>query len=192
LKVPKSLPATVMVEYHYDFGKWKQAHAFTGGDDWGDIDDVRPQDIMQYDLIKSIYKRDLYQRYVMLKGDLPFKCIDIQHEHNFHFFYTGVIPEDGGDEPTEYICAVYYEKEREKKVLDALSEIGVDMSDTVEEKTDWDSECFIDQMLLNAPHVITAHDPWMKKIIKKKNPLENGKLYHEDDQIIKDMEDRKD
>ena len=63
-----------------------------------------------YHGLREMYRRDLYAKAVTLDGDLYLEVIKLQEELKFHFYYTGVDPEDGTDEPTEWMCLVIYDR----------------------------------------------------------------------------------
>merc|ERR1719458_1583125 len=116
-----------MVEYEYDMTRWKDAKVWSGGtiDQWNDWDD--PKDMMDYDGLTKCYKRDLFSRAISIDGDGYLSVIKLQEELRFHFYYTGIDPEDGTEEPKTWLCLVVYDRANLPGITRGLKKLGVDI-----------------------------------------------------------------
>mmetsp|Transcript_152584 Transcript_152584/g.489311 ORF Transcript_152584/g.489311 Transcript_152584/m.489311 type:complete len:198 (+) Transcript_152584:90-683(+) len=162
------------VEQKYDMTRWKTLPIWTGGlaASW-EFDGlqaetsvpVHPRDMQDYYGLASMYRRELFARAVCLQGEKYQEVISKQDELKFHFYYTGVAPEDGSDVPREWLCLVIYEKMYLPGILRGLRQIGVDLEDADEDRIEPDAEELAFQMMMRATDAwITLNDPWMKSV----------------------------
>mmetsp|Transcript_44311 Transcript_44311/g.102331 ORF Transcript_44311/g.102331 Transcript_44311/m.102331 type:complete len:193 (-) Transcript_44311:126-704(-) len=192
-----------MVEYEYDMTRWKNAKVWSGGtnelwNDWDDVKDPRtmeihPKDMMDYDGLTKCYTRDLFSKAVCIDGDTYLEVIKLQDDLKFHFYYTGIDPEDGTEEPKSWLCLVVYEKRHLPAIVKGLKSIGVDIADADEDPVEKDTEDLGFQMMLRASDAfITFCDPWLKKMFTDAGgELQPGTVYHYQDEVVKKLVLRK-
>ncbi|CAJ1334859.1 unnamed protein product [Effrenium voratum] len=177
-----------MVEFEYDMTKWKEAKIWSGGpvEDWEAQDSkkdastvaVHPRDMMDYHGLRNTWPRELYSRALCVGEDQYLEVIKLQEELKFHFYYTGLDPMDGTDDPKDYMCLVVYSKPNWKGIARGLTELGIQVSDSEEEAVDKDTEDLGIQMMLRASDAwVTYCDPWMKREFVDNGVLQQGKVY---------------
>eukprot|EP00933_Yihiella_yeosuensis_P042649 TRINITY_DN3728_c0_g3_i1.p1 TRINITY_DN3728_c0_g3~~TRINITY_DN3728_c0_g3_i1.p1 ORF type:complete len:193 (+),score=37.40 TRINITY_DN3728_c0_g3_i1:65-643(+) len=188
-----------MVEFEHDMSNWKNARVWSGGpaeewDCWGPPGDthhvpIHPRDMMDYHGLREMSQRDLFSRAVCLDGDNHLEVIRLQEELRFHFYYTGVDPQDGTDEPKNWLCLIVYHRSNWPGIVRGLLSIKVDLSAAEEQPLNKDSEDLAVQMMLRASDTwVTFCDPWLKKPFSPpEGLLESGKVYHYKDDAVKSL-----
>lgn len=176
-----------MVEFEYDMTRWKNAKIWSGGpvEDWEVLRadgskpavSVHPRDMMDYHGLSSMWPRELYSRAVCVGEEQVTEVIKLQEELKFHFYYTGLDPRDGTEDPKEYMCLVVYSKANWKDIQRGLAQLGLELD--AEEAVDKDTEDLAIQMMLRASDAwITYCDPWMKReFADDAGLLQPGKVY---------------
>uniref|UniRef100_A0A7S0F9A0 Uncharacterized protein n=1 Tax=Pyrodinium bahamense TaxID=73915 RepID=A0A7S0F9A0_9DINO len=192
-----------MVEYEYDMTRWKDGKVWSGGtmelwNDWDDPKDPRtmqihPKDMMDYEGLTKCYARDLYSKAVCIDGDTYLEVIKLQDDLKFHFYYTGLDPEDGTEEPKSWLCLIVYDKARLPGITKGLKTIGVDITNAEEDPVPKGTEDLGFQMMLRATDAfITFCDPWLKKIFTDPDgQLQPGTVHTYEDEVVKKLVLRK-
>mmetsp|Transcript_4830 Transcript_4830/g.14256 ORF Transcript_4830/g.14256 Transcript_4830/m.14256 type:complete len:194 (+) Transcript_4830:83-664(+) len=186
-----------MVEYEYDLSRWKNAKVWSGGtmDQWQDWDDpkntrqvpIHPRDMQDFEGLNKCTVKDLWSKSVCIDGDLYKEVIQLQEELKFHFYYTGLDPEDGTEEPKSWLCLVVYNKVHLSAITRGLKSIGVDIAEAEEDPVPTDTEDLGIQMMMRATDAfVTFCDPWLKKIsTDPEGSLKPGHVYHYEDDAVK-------
>ncbi|CAK9007735.1 unnamed protein product [Durusdinium trenchii] len=187
-----------MVEFEYDMTKWKEAQIWSGGpvEDWEvpgkdgskAAVSVHPRDMMDYHGLSNMWPRELYSRAVCVGEEQYLEVIKLQEELRFHFYYTGLDPMDGTDDPKEYLCLVVYSKADWKGIEGGLEQLGIHLAESPEEPVDQETEDLAIQMMLRASDAwITYCDPWMKRQFDAAGAeLQPGKVYRLDEDGLRE------
>merc|ERR1712113_659756 len=190
-----------MSEYEYDFTRWKDAKVWSGGstDDWEnfpnlDKDDpkrikVHPREMQDYKGLIDMWQRDLFVKSCSIDGDLYLDVIKLQEDLKFHFYYTGIDPEDGTDDPKTWMCLIIYDRKNLPGIVKGLKQIGLDIAAQPEDPVAKDTDDLAIQMMLRSSEAwVTFCDPWMKKIFSDpQGKLQPGRVYHYDDETVKSL-----
>mmetsp|Transcript_71285 Transcript_71285/g.159598 ORF Transcript_71285/g.159598 Transcript_71285/m.159598 type:complete len:194 (-) Transcript_71285:138-719(-) len=188
-----------MVEYEYDMTRWKDAKVFSGGtmDMWNDWDNekdpklmrIHPKDMMDYNGLTKCYTRDLFSKAVCIDGDNYLEVIKLQDDLKFHFYYTGLDPEDGTEEPKSWLCLIVYARQHLAGITKGLKSVGVDISSAEEDPVDRDTDDLGLQMMLRSSDTwVTFCDPWIKKVFNDPDGLlQPGGTYHYEDDTVKKL-----
>mmetsp|Transcript_13504 Transcript_13504/g.41849 ORF Transcript_13504/g.41849 Transcript_13504/m.41849 type:complete len:194 (-) Transcript_13504:210-791(-) len=192
-----------MVEYEYDMSRWKDAQVFCGGtmDMWNDWDDpknpklvrIHPKDMMDYEGLTKCYTKDLFSKAVCIEGDAYLEVIKLQADLKFHFYYTGLDPEDGTEEPKSWLCLVVYARASLPGITKGLKSVGIDISGAEEDPVPKDTDDLGLQMMLRASDAwVTFCDPWLKRVFTDPDgQLQPGGTYHYNDEAVKSLVLRK-
>ncbi|CAE8607416.1 unnamed protein product, partial [Polarella glacialis] len=115
--------------------------------------------------------------------------IRLQEELKFHFYYTGVDPEDGKSDPRQWLCLVVYDKRNWPGIARGLLGLRIDLSSSAEEQVSKDSEDLAIQMMLRSSDAwVTFCDPWLKKPISApEGAFRPGTVYHHKDHDLQSM-----
>eukprot|EP00435_Cladocopium_sp_Y103_P071728 s1182_g38.t1 len=168
--------------------KWKDAKIWSGGpvEEWEVLRadgskpavSVHPRDMMDYHGLSSMWPRELFSRAVCVGEELVIEVIKLQEELKFHFYYTGLDPMDGTEDPKEYMCLVVYSKANWKDIQRGLSQLGLELD--AEEAVDKDTEDLAIQMMLRASdinsgcldHLLRSLDE--ARVRRRRRPLAAG------------------
>eukprot|EP00931_Biecheleriopsis_adriatica_P109834 TRINITY_DN84101_c0_g1_i1.p1 TRINITY_DN84101_c0_g1~~TRINITY_DN84101_c0_g1_i1.p1 ORF type:complete len:215 (-),score=53.06 TRINITY_DN84101_c0_g1_i1:46-615(-) len=184
-----------MVEFEYDMTKWLNARVWSGGpvEDWElpgskQATPVHPRDMMDYHGLSSCWPRDLYSRAICLAEEQHLEVINLQEDLKFHFYYTGLEPRDGTEDPKEWLCLLVYDRRNWEGIARGLSQLGIPLEASPEELVDKDTDDLAIQMMLRASDAwITYCDPWLKQEFSDSHGvLEPGKVYRYKEDGLKD------
>eukprot|EP00434_Breviolum_minutum_P023402 symbB.v1.2.020645.t1/scaffold1750.1/size103142/5 len=134
--------------------------------------------MMDYHGLSNMWPRELYSRALCVQEEQILEVIKLQEELKFHFYYTGLDPLDGTDDPKEYMCLVVYSQTNWKTIQQGLLQLGLEIG-SAEEVVDKDTEDLAIQMMLRASDAwVTYCDPWMKREFADEGQvLKPGKVY---------------
>lgn len=188
-------------EYEYDLQNWKETKVYSGGSTefWEDFrgvdkDDpkrvwVHPRMMTDYQGLQDQYQRDLFTKACSMEGETYLEVLKLQEDLKFHFYYTGVDPEDGTDEPKVWLGLVVYDKRNLPSITKGLKKIGVDIENSPEDELDKNTAELSFQMMLRSSDAwITYCDPWLKKVFKDpEHKLKKGTVYNYEGDVVKGL-----
>merc|ERR1712013_154162 len=142
-----------------------------------------------YNGIKDQWQRDLFVKACCMEGDSYLEVVKLQEELKFHLYYTGLDPEDGTDEPKNWLGLVVYDRKNLANITRGLKRVGVDLEASEENPLAKDTEELAFQMMLRSSDAwITYCDPWLKKVFTDpQNKLKRGTVYNYEEEPVKEL-----